>query len=130
MYQYQRKPQQNLVNFSSLKTISIAKSSAQTNLVDRIFETSNAFNQQLIVTFTKPNTNFPSSKLRSQSAPNALLERNDKFIVVSKLRAPGKSLSNNDFQLVVKYYLIPLEGEYIYWLDSEGTHAAPNHSSQ
>jgi hypothetical protein len=36
-----------------------------------------------------------------QSAPNSLLERNDKFIVVSKLRAPDKSVSNKDFQLVV-----------------------------
>jgi hypothetical protein len=72
---------------------------------------------------------FSSLKSSSQSAPNSLFERNDKFIVVSKLRAPNKSLSNNDFQLVVNYYLIPCsEGEYIYSLDLEGAQAAPNHS--
>ncbi len=58
-----------------------------------------------------------------------MFKRNDKFIVVSKSRAPDKSLSNNDFQLVINYYLIPCsEGEYIYSLDLEGAQAAPNHS--
>jgi hypothetical protein len=56
--QYQSKMQQDLVNFSLLKTNSFAKPSAQTNLVDRIFETSNTFNpQRLIVTFIKTNAN-------------------------------------------------------------------------
>jgi hypothetical protein len=58
--------------------------------------------------------NFPSSKSSLQSAPNSLLERNDKFIVVSKSRAPEKSVSNKDFQLVVNSKLI---------LNSEGAHA-------
>jgi hypothetical protein len=36
-----------------------------------------------------------------------------------------------NFQLVVKHHMIlHSEGEYIYWADSEGAHAAPNHSSQ
>jgi hypothetical protein len=53
------KMQEDLVGFSSLKTISIAKPSAQTNLVDRIFETSDEFNhKRLIVTFIKPNANI------------------------------------------------------------------------
>jgi hypothetical protein len=57
-----RKMQEDLVNFSLSKTISIAKPSAQTNLVDRIFETSNEFNRQwLIVTFIKPNADIPLS---------------------------------------------------------------------
>jgi hypothetical protein len=56
------KMQEDLVNFSLSKTISITKPSAQTNLVNRIFETSNEFNRQwLIVTFIKPNANIPSS---------------------------------------------------------------------
>jgi hypothetical protein len=71
---YRRKPQQDLVDSSSSKTI--------------IFETSDAFSQRLIVTFIKPNANFPLSKSSLQSAPNSLLERNEKFIVVSKSRAP------------------------------------------
>ncbi len=41
---YEMKPQQDLNDFSLLKTISIARPSAQTHLVDRIFETSNEFN--------------------------------------------------------------------------------------
>jgi len=45
---YQRKPQQDLVDSSSPKTI--------------IFETSDAFSRRLIVTFIKPNANFPLSK--------------------------------------------------------------------
>jgi hypothetical protein len=69
---YRRKPQQDLVDSSSSKTI--------------IFETSDAFSQRLIVTFIKPNANFPLSKSSLQSAPNSLL--NDKYIVVSKPRAP------------------------------------------
>jgi hypothetical protein len=55
------KPQQDLINFSLSKTISIARSSAQIHLVDRIFETSNEFNRRLIVTFNKTNANIPSS---------------------------------------------------------------------
>jgi hypothetical protein len=138
---YEMKLQQDLINFSLSKTISIARPSAQTHLVNRIFETSNEFNQWLIVTFIKTNNDisssssegerhdFSSSKSNSQSAPNSLFERYDKFIVVSKLRAPDKSLSNNDFRLVVNYYLIPcFEGEYIYLLDLEGAQAALNHS--
>ena len=58
---FQSQKQQNLVDFSSSKTISIAKPSAQTNLVDRIFETSDEFNQPLIVTFIKTNANIPLS---------------------------------------------------------------------
>jgi hypothetical protein len=54
--------QQDLVDFLLSKTISIAKPSAQMNLVNRISETSDAFNhQRLIITFIKPNTNIPSS---------------------------------------------------------------------
>jgi hypothetical protein len=42
-----------------LKIISISKPSDEANLVDRIFETSDAFNRrQLIVTFIKPNANI------------------------------------------------------------------------
>jgi len=37
------KPQQDLIDFSLSKTISIARPSAQIHLVDRIFETSNDF---------------------------------------------------------------------------------------
>jgi hypothetical protein len=68
--QYQSKIQQDLLGFSSLKIISIAKPSAQTNLVNRIFETSNAFNHRwLIVTFITPNANIPLSDLEGvQSA--------------------------------------------------------------
>jgi hypothetical protein len=97
---YQMKPQQDLVDSSLSKTI--------------IFETSNAFSRRLIVTFIKPNANFPLSKSSLQSVPNSLLERNDKFIVVSKLRAPNESVSNKDFQLVVDSKLI---------LNSEGARA-------
>jgi hypothetical protein len=52
---FRRKPQQDLVDSSSSKTI--------------IFETSDAFSQWLIVTFIKPNANFPLSKSSLQSAP-------------------------------------------------------------
>ena len=116
---YEMKPQQDVINFSLSKTISIARPSAQTHLVNRIFETSNEFNRWTIVTFIKTNGDIPSSSSEGErhdfsslksslhSAPNSLFERNDKFIVVSKSRAPDKSLSNNDFQLVVIYYLIP-----------------------
>jgi hypothetical protein len=45
------KPQQDLIDFSLSKTISIARPSAQIHLVDRIFETSNEFDRRLIVTF-------------------------------------------------------------------------------
>jgi len=99
---YRRKPQQDLVDSSSLKTI--------------IFETSDAFSRWLIVTFIKPNSNFPLSKSSLQSAPNSLFERNDKFIVVSKSRAPNESVSNKDFQLVVNSKSI---------LNSEGARAVP-----
>jgi len=70
---YRRKPHQDLVDSSSSKTI--------------IFETSNAFSRRLMVTFIKPNANFSLSKSSMQSAPNSLLERNDKFIV--KLKSEG-----------------------------------------
>jgi hypothetical protein len=83
---YRRKPQQDLVDSSSSKTI--------------IFDTSDAFSQQLIVTFIKPNANFPLSKSSLQSAPNSLLERNDKFIVKSKSEG-ARAASNHSSQLVV-----------------------------
>jgi hypothetical protein len=53
---------EDLVDFSSLKTVSIARPSTQTNLVPRIFETSIVFNRQLIVIPVKPNANFPLFK--------------------------------------------------------------------
>jgi len=53
---YQRKPQQDLVDSSLLKIV--------------IFETSDAFSRRLIVTFVKPNANFPLLKSSLQSAPN------------------------------------------------------------
>ncbi len=81
-----------------------------------IFETSDAFSRWLTVTCIKPNANFPLSKSSLQSAPNSLLERNDKFIVVSKSRAPEESVSNKDFQLVVNSKSI---------LNSEGARAVP-----
>jgi hypothetical protein len=131
--QYQSKIQQDLVVFSLLKTISIAKPSAQTNLVNRIFETSDTFNHQwLIVTFIEPNTNIPLSisegetnkaELDSreqqqndpiidvnhppslsfqklQSARNSSLKTNDKFIVVSKFRAPSTTFEANSVKLI------------------------------
>jgi hypothetical protein len=81
-----------------------------------IFETSNAFSRWLIVTFIKPNSYFPLSKTSLQSAPNSLLKRNDKFIVVSRSRAPDESISNKEFQLVVNSKSI---------LNSEGALAVP-----
>jgi hypothetical protein len=99
---YRRKPQQDLVHSTLSKTI--------------IFEASNAFSRRLIVTFIKPNANFPLSKSSLQSAPNSLLERNYKFIAVSKSRAPDESVSIKDFQLVVDSKLI---------LNSEGARAVP-----
>ena len=75
---YEMKPQQDLINFSLLKTISIARLSAQTHLVERIFETSNEFNQRLIVTFIKTNNNLPSS---SSEGENHVLKRIRRFIV-------------------------------------------------
>jgi hypothetical protein len=94
---YKRKLQQDLVDFSLPKTISIAKSSAQTNLVNIIFESSNAFSRRLIVTFIKPNLKFPLSKSSSQSAPNSLLQRNDKFICMSILE--GAQFASTTFQV-------------------------------
>jgi hypothetical protein len=91
-----------LVDSSSSKTI--------------IFEASDAFSRRLIVTFIKQNANFPLSKSSLQSAPKSLFERNVKFIVVSKSRAPNKSVSNKDFQLVVNSKSI---------LNSEGARAVP-----
>jgi len=84
-----------------------------------IFETSDAFSRRLIVTFIKPNANFPLSKSSLQSAPNSLLERNDKFVVVSKSRAPDESVSIKDFQLVVDSKSV---------LNSEGARAVPSYS--
>jgi len=55
------KPQQDLIDFSLSKTISIARPSAQIHLVDRIFEMSNEFNRRLIVIFIKTNADIPSS---------------------------------------------------------------------
>ena len=82
-----------------------------------IFETSDAFSRRLIVTFIKPNSNFLLSKSSLQSASNSLLKRNDKFIVVSKSRAPDESVSIiKDFQLVVDSKSI---------LNSEGARAVP-----
>jgi hypothetical protein len=84
------KMQEDLVNFSSSKTISIAKPSAQTNFVDRIFETSDEFNcKRVIVTFIKPNTNIPSlnsegemnkAKLDSQER-----QQNDRIVNINPL---------------------------------------------
>jgi hypothetical protein len=51
-----------------------------------------------------------------QSTPNSLLERNDKFIVVSKSRAPDESVFNKDVQLFVDSKLI---------LNSEGARSVP-----
>jgi hypothetical protein len=82
---YRRKPQQDLVDSSSSKTI--------------IFETSNAFSRRLIVTFIKPNANFPLLKSSLQSAPNSLLERNDKFIVKSKSEG-ARAAPNHSSQLI------------------------------
>jgi hypothetical protein len=125
--------QEDLVNFSSSKTISIAKPSTQTYLVDRIFETSDEFNRQrLIVTFIKPNANIPSSNSegemnkaesdsqerqqndrivninplpllpfqKARSAPNSLIKKNYKFIVVAKLRAPSTTFGANSVKLI------------------------------
>jgi hypothetical protein len=87
---YRRKPQQDLVDSSSSKTI--------------IFETSDAFSRWLIVTFIKPNANFPLSKSSLQSAPNSLLERNDKLIVKSKSEGVchANSLLERNDKFIVK----------------------------
>jgi hypothetical protein len=75
-----------------LKTISIAKPSAQTIHVDRIFETSDAFNhQQLIVTFIKPNAIIPLSDLEG---------------------AQHTQINLRTFQLIVDLFLNPDEGAY------------------
>ena len=52
---------------ASSKIISIAKPSDEANLVNRIFETSDAFNcRQLIVTFIKPNAIIPLSNSEAE----------------------------------------------------------------
>jgi hypothetical protein len=96
--QYQSKMQRDLVDFSSSKTISIAKlgtsrfakPSDEANLVDRIFETSDAFNRRrLIVTFFKPNANIPSSNSKAEmhKAVSDSRERqpNDRIIDINPL---------------------------------------------
>jgi len=50
------KPQQDLIDFSLSKTISIARPSAQIHLVDRIFETSNDFFFSRVIFLTSNNT--------------------------------------------------------------------------
>jgi hypothetical protein len=79
------KMQEDLVNFLSLKTISIAKPSAWTNLVGRIFETSNEFNRQwLIVTFIKPNANIPLSNSEGEITKLSwTLENDNKMTALS-----------------------------------------------
>ena len=72
------KPQQDLIDFSLSKTISIARPSAQIHLVDRIFETSNEFDRRLIVTFIKTNADIPSS---SSEGERYVLKRTRRLIV-------------------------------------------------
>ncbi len=163
------KMQEDLVDFSSSKTISIAKPSTQINLVNRIFETSNNFNHQwLIVTFIILNANIPSSNSegemneaeldtqerqqndrivninplpslpfqKAQSAPNSLIKKNYKFIVVSELRAPSITFGANSVKLIEMWTsqqstMLFFNGgsshlivEYIFSLGSEGSHTA------
>ena len=73
------KPQQDLIDFSLSKTISIARPSAQIHLVDRIFETSNEFDRRLIVTFIKTNADISSS---SSEGERYVLKRTRRLIVV------------------------------------------------
>ncbi len=82
--------QEDLVNFSSLKTISIAKPSTQINLVDRIFETSNEFNRQrVIVTFIKPNANIPLSssegEINKAESDSQEQQQNDRIVNINPL---------------------------------------------
>jgi hypothetical protein len=72
------KPQQDLIDFSLSKTISFARPSAQTHLVDRMFETSDEFNRRLIVTFIKTNNDIPSSSSEGESHVS---KRTRRFIV-------------------------------------------------
>ena len=72
------------------KIISIAKPSDEENLVDRIFETSDAFNRRrLIVTFIKPNANIPfsNSEAEMHKAVSDSRERqlNDRIIDINPL---------------------------------------------
>jgi hypothetical protein len=96
--QYQSKMQRDLVDFSSSKIISIAKlgtsrfakPSDEANLIDRIFETSDAFNRRrLIVTFIKPYANIPSSNSKAEmhKAVSDSRERqpNDRIIDINPL---------------------------------------------
>jgi hypothetical protein len=83
---YRRKPQQDLVDSSSLKTI--------------IFETSDAFSRWLIVTFIKPNANFPLSKSSLQSAPNSLSRE-----MTSLLLCRNRGLTMNLFPMKTSSWL-------------------------
>jgi hypothetical protein len=69
---------------------SIAKPSDEVNLVNRIFETSDAFNRRrLIVTFIKPNANIPlsNSEAEMHTAESDSQERqpNDRIIDINPL---------------------------------------------
>jgi hypothetical protein len=105
---------EDLVNFSSLKTISFAKPSTQTNLVNRIFETSNEFNRQrLIVTFIKPNTNIPLSNSEGEMKEAELdsQERQQNVCIVNinplpllpfqKARSTPNSLIKKNYKFIV-----------------------------
>ena len=75
---------------ASSKIISIAKPSDEVNLVDRIFETSDAFNRrQLIVTFIKPNANILLSNSEAEMHNTELDSRerqpNDRIIEIDPL---------------------------------------------
>jgi hypothetical protein len=96
--QYQSKMQRDLVDFSLSKTISIAKlgtsrfakPSDEANLVNRIFETSDAFNRRrLIGTFVKPNANIPLSNSKADMHKAVLDSRerqpNDRIIDINPL---------------------------------------------
>jgi hypothetical protein len=73
---FQSRLQQALVDLSLSNAFSIAKPSDEANLVDRIFETSDAFNHRwLIVTFIKPNANIPLSNSVAEMHKAALDSR-------------------------------------------------------
>jgi hypothetical protein len=132
------KPQQDLIDFSLSKTISIARPSAQIHLVDRIFETSNGFDRRLIVTFietkAKSKSREPETETKAESKSR---EPENEPKAKSKSREPGNEtkaesyiassfqyFSSYNFRLVVKFILIPhSEGEF-YSSKSEGAKAS------
>jgi hypothetical protein len=64
---FQSRLQQDLVDLSLSNAFSITKPSNEANIVDIIFETSDAFNRRrLIVTFIKPNANIPLSNSEAE----------------------------------------------------------------